>query len=120
MELVWRMEVTAKDNAMPVRELILVNAERGGISLHFNQIDTAWTSSGVDNSRQTIEAAVNPSEENMPALAGATWYVATTGNDANSCSVPASPCATINGAIAKAASGDTINVRVWNLHRHKY
>jgi len=42
VELVWRMEVTAKDNALPVRELVLVNAERGGISLHFNQIDTAW------------------------------------------------------------------------------
>jgi Zn-dependent metalloprotease len=41
-ELVWRMEVTAKDSAMPVRELILINAARGSISLHFNQIDTAW------------------------------------------------------------------------------
>src|SRR5262245_38793016 len=42
VELVWRMEVTSKDLGMPVRELVLVNAERGNISLHFNQIDTAW------------------------------------------------------------------------------
>ena len=41
-ELVWRMEVTPKDKSMPVRELVLVNAQRGNISLHFNQIDTAW------------------------------------------------------------------------------
>jgi len=41
-ELVWRMEVTPKDVGMPVRELVLVNAQRGSISLHFNQIDTAW------------------------------------------------------------------------------
>ena len=38
VELVWRMEVTAKDNAMPVRELVLVDAERGGISLHSRRV----------------------------------------------------------------------------------
>ena len=42
-ELVWRMEATPLDEGMPVRELVLVNAQRGNISLHFNQIDTAWT-----------------------------------------------------------------------------
>ena len=42
-ELVWRMEVTAVDLRLPVRELVLVNALRGNISLHFNQIDTAWS-----------------------------------------------------------------------------
>src|SRR5688572_6776443 len=41
-ELVWRMEVTPVNTNMPVRELVLVNAHRGHISLHFNQIDTAW------------------------------------------------------------------------------
>ncbi len=44
VELVWRMEVTAVYNSLPVRELVLVNAQRGNISLHFNQIDTAWHS----------------------------------------------------------------------------
>lgn len=38
------------------------------------------------------------------------WYVATTGNDSNSCLAPDAPCATINGAINKAGSGDSIFV----------
>jgi hypothetical protein len=38
------------------------------------------------------------------------WYVATTGNDSNSCLSPASPCQTIQAAINKASNGDTINV----------
>ncbi len=42
-ELVWRVEVTPKDSGMPVRELVLVNAQRGSISLHFNQVDMAWS-----------------------------------------------------------------------------
>jgi hypothetical protein len=46
------------------------------------------------------------------AQTGATWYVATTGNDSNSCSSTGSPCATINGALGKAAAGDTIRVAV--------
>jgi Zn-dependent metalloprotease len=41
-ELVWRMEITPQNASMPVRELVLVNAYKGGISLHFNQLDTAW------------------------------------------------------------------------------
>ena len=35
--LVWRVEVEALDGA-PVRELVLVNAKNGQISLHFNQV----------------------------------------------------------------------------------
>jgi uncharacterized repeat protein (TIGR01451 family) len=41
-----------------------------------------------------------------------TWYVATTGNDANACNTPAAPCATIQAAVDKAGSGDTIRVAV--------
>lgn len=51
-----------------------------------------------------------PSGENIPALAGGIWYVATTGNDSNSCTATYSPCLTIDGAIAKAGAGDTIKV----------
>ncbi|MBN2117342.1 MAG: M4 family metallopeptidase, partial [Anaerolineales bacterium] len=47
VELVWRVEVTPKEFGMPVRELVLVNAQRGNISLHFNQIDTIW--GGLEN-----------------------------------------------------------------------
>jgi len=46
------------------------------------------------------------------AQTGTTWYVATTGNDSNSCSSTNSPCATIDGAIAKAAAGNTIKVAI--------
>ena len=64
----------------------------------------------------TIPADTAPT--NAPSLNGeivplvvTTWYVATTGNDLNSCTTTGSPCLTINGAIGKAAtSGDTINI----------
>lgn len=47
-----------------------------------------------------------------PARAAGPWYVANGGADANDCLSPATPCATINAAINKASSGDTINVAV--------
>ena len=51
-ELVWRTEVTAQDLA-PIRELVLVNAHRGGISLHFNQIDTTKNRVVYDNANNS-------------------------------------------------------------------
>jgi hypothetical protein len=96
------MEVTSADESMPVRELVLVNAQRGNISLHFNQIDTAWTGSS-DSTPQS-------SGDFLPHLAGVNWYVATTGNDTNNCATTSTPCATIKGAIGKASNGDTILV----------
>lgn len=39
-ELAWRMEVTAKDETHPIREMVLVNAQTGEISFHVNQVDT--------------------------------------------------------------------------------
>jgi len=44
------------------------------------------------------------------AHAAAIWYVATEGNDSNTCSDIGTPCLTINAAISKAASGDMIEV----------
>lgn len=38
--LVWRMEVTPRQLA-PIRELVLIDAQRGSVALHFNQVDTA-------------------------------------------------------------------------------
>jgi hypothetical protein len=46
------------------------------------------------------------------ARAAGPWYVSTTGNDADDCLSLNTPCATINGAIGKASSGDTIYVAV--------
>ncbi len=40
VELVWRMEVTAKDATQPIREMMLVNAQTGNISSHTNEVDT--------------------------------------------------------------------------------
>ena len=59
-ELVWRMEVTPAASLMPVRELVLVNAQRGSISLHFNQIDAAAKNIGpfeVSSSAPAVNAA---------------------------------------------------------------
>lgn len=56
-ELVWRLEVTPRDSGMLMRELVLVNAQRGNISLHFNQVDTDWTFSGNTDIRQDPEPA---------------------------------------------------------------
>ncbi len=38
------------------------------------------------------------------------WYVAPTGSDTSDCLSPATPCATLNGAIRKASPSDTILV----------
>jgi parallel beta helix pectate lyase-like protein/thrombospondin type 3 repeat protein len=38
------------------------------------------------------------------------WYVSMTGNDENDCLSPATACLTLQAAINKASSGDTINV----------
>jgi hypothetical protein len=48
----------------------------------------------------------------LSTLLGGTWYVATTGNDSNSCSSAGSPCQTVNVAIGKAANEDTIKVAI--------
>lgn len=42
------------------------------------------------------------------------WYVATNGNDANDCLTSSTPCASINGALAKPGftDGDTIKVAI--------
>ena len=49
-------------------------------------------------------------------LANIAWYVAPGGNDGSDCLSPATPCATINGALQKPdqslAPGDTIRVAV--------
>jgi Zn-dependent metalloprotease len=72
-ELVWRMEVTPVDQAIPVRELVLVNAIRGNISLHFNQIDTAWSSHSVKD----FNSVAVPTTKNASAAALLTADVAT-------------------------------------------
>ncbi|HKY54410.1 MAG TPA: hypothetical protein VJM08_08900, partial [Anaerolineales bacterium] len=40
VELVWRLEITAKDAIQPIREMVLVNAQTEELSFHINQVDT--------------------------------------------------------------------------------
>jgi hypothetical protein len=44
--------------------------------------------------------------------AGTNWYVSTSGSDSNNCLSSGSACRTIQGAINKASSGDTVHVRL--------
>ena len=50
----------------------------------------------------------------QPVRAAGQWYVSTTGDDNNVCLSPATPCATINGALGKAdfLAGDTVLVAI--------
>ncbi len=45
-----------------------------------------------------------------PARAAAIWYVSPTGDNDNTCAAASAPCATIQGALGKAAASDTIRV----------
>ena len=54
-----------------------------------------------------IANAVSIALPARPAQAVA-WYVATTGNDANSCTSLGEPCRTCNMAINRAGNGDII------------
>jgi bacillolysin len=51
--LVWRMEVTPVE-LLPIRELVLVDAQRGSVVLHFNQIETARNRRIYDNQNNPI------------------------------------------------------------------
>src|SRR5689334_8246627 len=63
---------------------------------------------GIPSALASTQGNVNAT----PPIFGAIWYVANTGSDANSCASADSPCETINGALAKAAVLDTIEVAV--------
>ena len=91
VELVWNIEVTAKDGTQPVRELVLVHAQTGAVSFHINQVDNHYAPAHL-------------------ATAGPGWYVSMSGSDSNLCTSPAAPCATISGAFSKVQNTGTIFV----------
>jgi len=123
-ELVWRVEVSAVNQ--PLRELVLVNAQTGGVSLHFNQIDTAWTMSGssivyqyshagndsiILTPIEKLAANILPkTDEVIAQQISGNRYVSLTGSDNDNCIV--NPCATINYAISQAVAGDNIYVAI--------
>ncbi len=131
--LVWRVEVSSA--AAPIRELVLVNATTGEISLHFNQIDTAWRGEAVQQEGERVEEVDAPATAYAPkaesvfvgtpaqaevvrpesgssetALSGIKLFVSPTGNDLNDCLSKATPCATLQHAIDIASNGDVIRV----------
>ncbi len=63
-ELVWRMEVTSANPELHVRELVLVNAQRGDISLHFNQIDAAWSFAAGKQATQALQSTSTAASAN--------------------------------------------------------
>jgi bacillolysin len=52
--LTWKMEV---GNGLQVREMVLVNALRPAIELHFNQVDTTWSSARTAKLAETTTEA---------------------------------------------------------------
>ncbi len=116
-ELVWRMEVTPKDISMPVRELVLVNAQRGGISLHFNQVDTAWET--TDRPALGDNGAPERSGDYSPALAFSPIVSTYTAN--NGTSLPGSlVCTQANptcaGGDAHAQAAHRYAIGTFNLY----
>ena len=125
-ELVWRMDVASTTGA-PIRELVLINAITGGVSLHFNQIDTLWhdlaaQQEDVPEPTPTPEPTAVPdfySDENKsyddligvaPQFSGPVIYVAAWGSDGNSCTSPSTPCETLPSGLSKVNTGGTVYV----------
>jgi Zn-dependent metalloprotease len=64
--LVWRMEISARTSAQPVRELVLVDAQAGTIALHFNQIAHAKQRFVCDD-KNVVDTDSNPDNNCTPA-----------------------------------------------------
>ncbi len=59
---------------------------------------------------QPTGTAEPPAGEPVAGQAGVVWYVSPTGNDANGCKAPETPCQSIMAAIGKSSSGDIIKI----------
>lgn len=58
-ELVWRLEVKAREALQPIREMVLVNAQRGGVSFHINMVDSGIAADKRLNNLATIPCTIN-------------------------------------------------------------
>ena len=67
--LVWRVEVTPV-GLLPIRELVLVDAQRGSVALHFNQIDTAQNRRTYDANNGTVLPGTLVCDESNPTCSG--------------------------------------------------
>ncbi|MBL8252883.1 MAG: M4 family metallopeptidase, partial [Candidatus Competibacter sp.] len=73
--LTWRMDVISRNGTPPIRELVLVDAQRGNIMLHFNQVDTAknistHTMNGSDDEAALPGALVCTYPTDLSCVAG--------------------------------------------------
>jgi Zn-dependent metalloprotease len=64
--LVWRMEITARAAAQPIRELVLVDAQAGTLALHFNQIAHAKQRFVCDD-KNAVDSDSDPDNNCTPA-----------------------------------------------------
>ena len=74
-------------------------------------IETA-TPTETATSPATATPTVTATPTITPTPGAPAFYVSPTGNDSNACNSVNFPCLTINGALGKAAAGDTIKVAV--------
>ncbi len=128
VELAWRMEISPKDGGMPIRELVLVNAKeeasacistrsiRCGRHLEAQTILPVKQVSLAHLRQSCLSHRSQPLQQQKSCRIGEQTQLPRScmlplpAVISNSCDVPTSPCATINGAIAKAAEGNTIEV----------
>src|SRR6185295_6662481 len=69
MTLVWRMEVTPRA-LLPIRELVLVDAQRGSVRLHFNQVETIKNRATYTANNTTTLPGTLVCPESNPTCAG--------------------------------------------------
>ncbi|MBI5962418.1 MAG: M4 family metallopeptidase [Chloroflexi bacterium] len=70
--LAWRIEVTPKTGLAPVRQLVMVEAKRGGIALTFNQIDSAKNRLTYNANGNNVLPGTLVCNESNPACSGGT------------------------------------------------
>src|SRR4026209_1999640 len=68
LELVWRVEVTARDATQPIRELVLVNAQMGNISFHVNQVDVVNQNPNAVSPTHGISSTARSSSTSLALL----------------------------------------------------
>jgi len=73
--LVWRMEVTPRA-LLPIRELVLVDAQRGSIALHFNQVESARNRRTYTANNTTTLPGTLVCDESNPACSGGEAHAA--------------------------------------------